>query len=483
MGGGRIRLLAASDLEAWRETVFRAIFKPWRVVARVGVDFVRDRRATMHILLAAGIIPLVGAVGLAVDSSRAFVVKSRLSHAVDVAALAGARVYTNPNRDDDIEQFFAANFPDGYMDAAVEPLTIIPDDVNRTLTVNARASIPATFMRVLGATSITIAASAEATLESRSVEVSLVLDVTGSMAGQRIVDLRDAANELVDIVVQDSQTPFYSKVALVPYSMAVNVGTYANQVRGTYTNDTCYYPDAPTCRYYRFPTYADPSDWETREISTCVTERTGAEAYTDAAPTVALVGKNYPTSGANNCLSAQILPLTSNKTTLHTRINALTDGGSTAGHIGIAWGWYLVSPNFAYLWPAASQPAAYGAPDLIKVVVIMTDGEFNTVYYNGVISGPDSTSGSGSNWDKINHDAGNSPDTPFDQAEKMCDAMKAQNILVYTVGLGSSLGQAAAVLNYCATDPTYVYFPADGTEMRYAFREIALRVSKLRLSK
>jgi Flp pilus assembly protein TadG len=463
--------------------VFRAIFKPLRSVVRVGGDFVRDRRATMHILLAAGIIPLVGAVGLAVDSSRAFVVKSRLSHAVDVAALAGARVYTHPDRDDDIEDFFKANFPDGYMDAIVEPLTIIPSDANRTLTVKARATIPATFMRVLGSTSITVSASAEATLESRSVEVALVLDVTGSMlTDNRIGDLKDAANELVDIVVQDTQTPFYSKVALVPYSAAVNVGSYASQVRGSYTNTTCQYPAAPTCRYYRFPTYADPTDWNTHEISTCVTERTGPEAYTDAPPTVALVGKNYPHS-SNPCLSAQILPLTSNRSTLHSRINALSAVGSTAGQIGIAWGWYMVSPNFAYLWPAASQPAPYGTDDLLKVVVIMTDGEFNTVYYNGVISGPDSTSGSGSNSNKINHAAGNAPDDTFEQSKKLCDAMKAQDILVYTVGLGSQLGQAANVLNYCATDPTYVYFPADGTEMKQAFREIALRVSKLRLSK
>ena len=35
------------------------------------------------------------------------------------------------------------------------------------------------------------------------------------------------------MVVQDQQVPFYSKVAIVPYSMAVNVGaTYAPQVRG-----------------------------------------------------------------------------------------------------------------------------------------------------------------------------------------------------------------------------------------------------------
>ena len=46
----------------------------------------------------------------------------------------------------------------------------------------------------------------------------------------------------------------------------------------------------------------------------------------------------------------------------------------------------MLAPNFASLWPAASQPAAYNTPNLIKVVVLMTDGSFNTVYCNGVIA-------------------------------------------------------------------------------------------------
>ena len=116
-----------------------------------------------------------------------------------------------------------------------------------------------------------------------------------------------------------------------------------------------------------------------------MTERGGADAYTDTAPSVAPVGKNYPGSDVP-CLTNQILPLSSNKTTLHNRINALTDGGSTAGHIGIAWGWYMISPNFGYLWPADSQPAPYDTLNLLKAAVIMTDGEFNTVHCNGAIA-------------------------------------------------------------------------------------------------
>src|SRR3546814_14572183 len=101
-------------------------------------------------------------------------------------------------------------------------------------------------------------------------------------------------------------------------------------------------------------------------------------------------------------------------------------GGSTAGHIGVAWGWYLVSPNFGYLWPFESQPMEYNQIHLgqkvMKVVIIMTDGDFNTIYHDGVIA-KNSTGGgaSGSSGEKINENGTNG--SPFAQAEALCTNM------------------------------------------------------------
>ena len=67
---------------------------------------------------------------------------------------------------------------------------------------------------------------------SNNLEVAVVLDITGSMSGD-MDSLRSAATKLVDIVVQDVQTPYYSKLAIVPYSNAVNVGSnLIDDVRG-----------------------------------------------------------------------------------------------------------------------------------------------------------------------------------------------------------------------------------------------------------
>jgi len=443
--------------------------------------FLRDTRGNVAVMLGFCTIALVGGVGIAVDTSVAYNVRSQLSAAVDAAALAGARAFASPNRDADIQNFFNANFQDGYMGSTLDPLVIGTDPEARTVTVTARANVPTSFMRVLGRESTNVSATAEATLSSRDVEVALVLDVTISMnTNDKIGDLKIAAKELVDIVVQDLQEPFYSKVALVPYSMGVNVGDLADAVRGTYTEGTTC--ESPSCETYRFTNmYGDERE---QDISTCVTERTGAHAYTDQPPNLAPVGRNFPGQSANRCLSAQIVPLSSNKTALTNAIESLNTSGSTAGQIGIAWGWYMIAPTFGYLWPAESQPRDYGevhlGQEVLKVVVIMTDGEFNTVYYNGIIA-QDSTDGSGGDQYKINHDATNGDG--YHQSEQLCDAMKAEGVIVYTVAFDISESQDVVdLVNSCATSPDHVYLPESGAELKQAFRDIAVQVSNLRIS-
>lgn len=536
-----------------------------------------DRRGGVATFLAATIIPLVAFTGLAVDTARGYLMKSRLNYALDAAALAGGREMADEvKRDAAIDKFFKANFPVGYMGATIDGPIIDADPVEKTIQLSATANMATSLMRVVGIQTMEVAASTEVKLSSRNIEVAVVLDITGSMVNpnpQKIVDLKAAATDLVDIVVQDSQTPHYSKVTLVPYSMGVNVGPYADLIRGPisvvnitgatrtspvvvtapshgladgnkilitdvvgmtqinnlstgveYTvnnpttdtfelrnasdsgniNGTAYssYVSGGTvgrmctvegCAYLKFD--ADSGSDRIHRISTCVTERTGAEAYTDVAPSTAYVGRNYPNypysysiptvANRHLCLSNQIVPLTSDKTLLATEIDNFVAAGSTAGHIGIAWGWYMLSPNFAYIWPDADQkPADYDAPEMLKVAVIMTDGEFNTIYNNGVIA-QNSGSNSGSANYKINANGTNGASS-LEQAELLCAAMKAEpnKIEIYTIGF--DVGGSAAVqqtLSNCATDAAHYYLAADGDELKTVFKTIAMNISRLRLSK
>lgn len=264
---------------------------------------------------------------------------------------------------------------------------------------------------------------------------------------------------------------------------------------GTYTGGgtaTCEKSTNPGCTKFVY-TGSDGSYPMTRSLSRCVSERTGPQAYTDAAPSTAFVGWNYPSTAndtdpwtyqPNPCPDAEIMPLSSDRTALKAQISTLAAGSSTAGQIGLAWGWYMISPNFSYLWPNASQkPAAYKTKDLMKVVILMTDGAFNTPYCKGVIAS-DAGGGTGSASDHINCAATNG--SPFTQARALCDAIKNSNndITLYTVGFDVGSDAAAkSFLTDCATDSTKVFFPATGSELKTAFKAIAQEISSLRIAK
>ena len=173
-----------------------------------------------------------------------------------------------------------------------------------------------------------------------------------------------------------------------------------------------------------------------------------------------------------------IVPMSTNRTSLKATIDSLAAGGSTAGQIGAAWGWYMLSPNFAYLWPSASQPAAYTQVDVLKVMVFMTDGDFNTAYCNNVLS----NDSQGYNSDQINCNATNGNSTT--QAQAICTAAKAKGVIIYTVGFQVGSGSTAETfIKGCATDADHVYLPTSGTLLKDAFSAIGRDITKLRLSK
>ena len=111
----------------------------------------------------------------------------------------------------------------------------------------------------------------------------------------------------------------------------------------------------------------------------------------------------------------------------------------------------------------------------------MTDGDFNTVYCQGVIA-RDALSGSGNTYDHINCDSGNGKSSA-DQAKSLCDNMKQKGITVYTIGfdIGSS-AVAKDVLSYCASDASKFYQPATGSEMKAVFKTIAKSIYTLRIA-
>lgn len=216
---------------------------------------------------------------------------------------------------------------------------------------------------------------------------------------------------------------------------------------------------------------SDLNDVRFHRPSVCMVERYGDDADTDVAPGTSPLGIYYTSDGTCDT-DNYVTPLTPNKTRLNAAIDHLTTGGSTAGQLGIAWAWYALSPNFASVWDkeTVNAPMAYGTPELAKVAILMTDGEFNFTTCEG----------------RSTASAGCGADSPFTQAQAICTAMKApgSDIIIYTVGL--ELGTATATTDFltnCATSPQHAFLAADTEELKLAFQKIATSISKLRLSK
>jgi Flp pilus assembly protein TadG len=237
------------------------------------------------------------------------------------------------------------------------------------------------------------------------------------------------------------------------------------------------------CAKYRFTNASGSTS--IRSISECISERVGAHQYDDAAPSTTFAGRDYAGTGAYvRCETGnQILPLTSSRATLKAKIDAGTGmqlTGATAGQMGAAWGWYMISPDWGYLWPNdENKPGPYTQKDLKKVVVLMTDGEFNTAHCNGVVSG---NYGVSNNSDRGNCNATNG--SPVTQAASICDGMKDAGVIVYTVGFEVTAGGAADdFLNACATDSDHYYLANNSDELKKAFKQIATSISMLRIAR
>lgn len=450
-----------------------------RKIAALAARLRSDERGVVIILFAAALPVVLTLFLVLVDHTRGVTARTNLQNSLDAATLYVAK--SNLTSSSEIQalglRVLNANQQASGSPSASSARFTLSEDLRVTGT--ASIDVPVTISSLVGRASLTVNTLAEVARSSNNIEVGIALDVTGSMSGTPLAEMKTAAKELVDLIVKDQQTPHYSKVALVPYSNAVNYGNLADSARGSLSSGRC---DTPGCQQYRF--YNASGSRLTYNASTCVTERTGSAAYTDAAPSTSAtrLGRHYigtRSGDANLCIASGVMPLSTNRASLKSSIDTYAAAGSTAGHIGLASAWYMVSPNFGSLWSdSSSRPAAYGTRELIKVVILMTDGEFNTAHADGVLS---NDSGFGNNDLQINKNATNG--SSHNQALSLCSAIKQQGIILYTVGFNLNSQNARNLMQICATSSAHAYSPSGGTALKDAFRAIAQEINSLRISR
>lgn len=395
-----------------------------------------------------------------IDYANASRLRTAASSSLDAALLAAAReISIGQLEEDDVEEFvnefYEATMASKSLNAAsIGSVTASYNAETGRIAGFVSGASNSTLNHILNPDGVDVGINAEVTVSLLNVEIALVLDVTGSMRGSRLAALQDAAEELIDTLIPEGSNSgglSEVRVSLVPYSDLVNVGSFEEEITGYSSGESCVY------------------------------ERRGGLAFSDIRPFGPLPGANrddddeanYPPNGnglRNSktlithprnfrgyiCGNPEIVPLTSASGTLRSEINGLTASGWTAGHIGIQWGWYTLSPEFSGVWPAGSTPTEYGDEETLKVMVVMTDGAFNTWYEAG---------------------QGNS----FSQGESLCDAIRDTGIEIYTVGLMTRTSEENFLRN-CANTPDHYFDATSSSGLVDAFREIGQRLSSIRIA-
>jgi Flp pilus assembly protein TadG len=156
----------------------------------------QDERGAALVYFTVAILPLLTVVGVGVDLGRIFLVKQRLTNAADAAAIAvGAKSnLTSEEATALADAFIRAHYPGAVKNFNVNNAAL---QVNVTVT----AEVVPVFLQLLNTQSVQISVNAQATRPQGKVEVAMVIDQTGSMAGSKLTSLKAAAKDLVDIVV------------------------------------------------------------------------------------------------------------------------------------------------------------------------------------------------------------------------------------------------------------------------------------------
>jgi Flp pilus assembly protein TadG len=447
-------------------------------------------------------IPVViGAVGTSVDIAQGYLVKSRLSAALDASALAAAATGSDDEQviEDKVDAFMAANFPDGRIGTNIEAVTSLDGD---ELTVTAEATLKTSFMKIFGFETLTITAETIVQREVRGLEVVMVLDNTGSMAtNNNIGSLRTATENFIEILFEAVSDPEYVRVGMVPYASSVNVGPYGlgETPDGDDYGDAFVVPpeeDVYADYYNGMNPYTqnhygideDDLEYDTSEKGQwhgCVEaedytldvedhegpwtmyrhDYNGHNYYKYRYYYSGTLGDGYNALNGPNiyCPDQMIVPLTSDEDALIDAAQAMQADGATLGNLGMVWGWRVISPEYPF-----TEGATYDDEQWDKVVLMMTDG-VNTM--SNVYSAYGRSN-------EHNVDAGDLDD----RFAEVCEAMKDENILIYTVTFDDGVDEDTKDLfRDCASTPANWHDAPSQADLEDVFETIARELSNLHI--
>ena len=299
---------------------------------------------------------MLAVAGLGIDLMRHEMKRTHLQATLDSAVLAAAGTKIKDGSNDptnDLQQvikdYFEAAQVNGALDEFGDDDIKIGDGKTEAL-ASAKLEMDTYLMRLSGVDTLTAWGTTQAAILAETLEIVLVLDVSGSMEGDRLTELKKASKKFVTTVLDNSTgivsfsvVPFNSNV-VPPREIYDNLTVDERHEYSTclvFQNDdftnTAIDPNQKYAQ--KIFTSMDHSGWHEVDFGEVGREKESGE----------YVGHRQDTSYNRSCHNDErfeILPYATTEGAVHDKIELLTAAGGTSGDMGMKWASALLDPAF-----------------------------------------------------------------------------------------------------------------------------------------
>lgn len=442
----------------------------------------------LMLVLFTGIVMLTG---ISIDLIRHEAERSDLQDALDRGVLAAASITQTVDAETTVMDYLEnRSLTSGSLAHAV---TTDNQLNSRRVDAAAQFDMSTIFLRMAGLGTLPVPAQAAALQRLQDVEVSLVIDISGSMAreisgdtGQsRLAVLRGAASHFIDVILTTAAQP-HTTVSLVPYSGQVNAGAMFDHFNSS-----------------RVHNYASCIEFTDSDFNSAALPGAGSRAQVPHFQWFRFEGNYGHEAEWGWCPSDSraILPFSNDPDALKARINGLVGHDGTGTQIGLKWGLGLLAPSTQPLTEDlvsagvvdssfSARPAAYDDPDVLKVVVLMTDGNIryqqrpkSSAYDSSSERQYWATHQLSSSYATLSSSSSRNSDENYrvSQFLSLCDRAKEEGVVVFTIGFDvSETSGAYDEMLSCASSAGHFYH-VEGLELVTAFDQIAATIESLKL--
>jgi Flp pilus assembly protein TadG len=158
--------------------------------------------------------------GIGVDIMRYEMDRARLQNTLDRAVLAAADMDQELKADDVVTDYFTKAGLAQYLTG----IDVQEGLGSKRVEASAESEFNTFFLKLMGIDTLTARANGAAMESIDGLEISLVLDVSGSMnSNSRLTRLKPAARDFVSAILESSETGSVS-ISVIPYATQVNAG-------------------------------------------------------------------------------------------------------------------------------------------------------------------------------------------------------------------------------------------------------------------